>query len=206
MYLVDHLESTLNTVKDIQPMFQESILKDISQIYDSHMDSEIYAVALLCNDGLTNFFIALSSKENLSQVIQEEDIFDDEEEILYYQWSPNEWLLTSHDLPTSNMAKLNEKIYEIYKIFSDANKFIEFKKLMFEMAVQTLSAIQDNIRELLHQSEIPIFLSFTDASRLEEIQNYTSKCINPSSIHQKFKDRFNKLEWGRNLGELNPVE
>lgn len=74
---------------------------------------------------------------------------------------------------------------------------------MFEICISSLIDTKLKIETL---KNIPIFISFTDISKLEEIQNYSAYRINSESIYKEFKDRFSELDWGENLGQHKPFE
>ena len=56
----------------------------------------------------------------------------------------------------------------------------------------------------LKHSNLPIFVSFTDISKLQEIENYTALQINSKEVYEAFSTCFAELDWGKDLGVYTP--
>ena len=178
-----------------------SIVSDLNQMKDSH--KQPYALALVGNDAMEHFFLALANTEDLEKILSENEVTPtDTDDFLYFKWSPNEWLCMSYDLEDSQLKAFNKKLREeVSAIKSDCDNY---RKTMLEVCVAALVKAKPQVESLLKHNNLPIFVSFTDISKLEEIENYTALQINPKEVYEAFSNRFSELDWGKDLGVYAP--
>ena len=178
-----------------------SIVSDLNQMKDSH--KQPYALALVGNDDMEHFFLALANTEDLEKILSENEVTPtDTDDFLYFKWSPNEWLCMSYDLEDSQLKVFNKKLREeASAIKSDCDNY---RKTMLEVCMAALAKAQPKIENSLKHSCLPIFVSFTDISKLEEIENYTALQINSKEVYEAFSTRFSELDWGKDLGVYAP--
>ena len=178
-----------------------SIVSDLNQMKDSH--KQPYALALVCNDIMEHFFLALANTEDLEKILSENEVTPtDTEDFLYFKWSPNEWLCMSYDLEDSQLKAFNKKLREeVSAIKSDCENY---RKTMLEVCVAALVKAKPQIENSLKHNNLPIFVSFTDISKLQEIENYTALQINSKEVYEAFSTRFTELDWGKDLGVYAP--
>lgn len=178
-----------------------SIVSDLNQMKDSH--KQPYALALVCNDAMEHFFLALANTEDLEKILSENEVKPtDTEDFLYFKWSPNEWLCMSYDLEDSELKVFNKKLREeACAIKSDCDNY---RKTMLEVCMAALAKAKPQIENSLKHSCLPIFVSFTDISKLQEIENYTALQINSKEVYEAFSTRFAELDWGKDLGVYAP--
>ena len=178
-----------------------SIVSDFKQMKDSH--KQPYALALVCNDIMEHFFLALANTEDLEKILSENEVTPtDTDDFLYFKWSPNEWLCMSYDLEDSQLKAFNKKLREeVSAIKSDCDNY---RKTMLEVCVAALVKAKPQIENSLKHNNLPIFVSFTDISKLQEIENYTALQINSKEVYEAFSTRFTELDWGKDLGVYAP--
>ena len=178
-----------------------SIVSDLNQMKDTH--KQTYALALVGNDTMEHFFLALANTEDLEKILSENEVTPtDTEDFLYFKWSPNEWLCMSYDLEDSQLKAFNKKLREeVSAIKSDCDNY---RKTMFEVCMAALAKAKPQIENSLKHNNLPIFVSFTDISKLQEIENYTALQINSKEVYEAFSTRFTELDWGKDLGVYAP--
>ena len=178
-----------------------SIVNDLNQMKDSH--KQPYALALVGNDDMEHFFLALANTEDLEKILSENEVTPtDTDDFLYFKWSPNEWLCMSYDLEDSQLKAFNKKLREeASAIKSDCDNY---RKTMLEVCMAALVKAKPQVESLLKHSNLPIFVSFTDISKLQEIENYTALQINSREVYEAFSTRFAELHWGKDLGVYAP--
>ena len=178
-----------------------SILSDLNQMKDTH--KQTYALALVGNDDMEHFFLALANTEDLEKILSENEVTPtDTDDFLYFKWSPNEWLCMSYDLEDSQLKAFNKKLREeASAIKSDCDNY---RKTMFEVCMAALAKAKPQIENSLKHNNLPIFVSFTDISKLQEIENYTALQINSREVYEAFSTRFAELDWGKDLGVYAP--
>ena len=178
-----------------------SIVSDLNQMKDSH--KQPYALALVCNDDMEHFFLALANTEDLEKILSENEVTPtDTDDFLYFKWSPNEWLCMSYDLEDSQLKAFNKKLRE--EVSAIKSDYDNYRKTMLEVCVAALAKAKPQVESLLKHNNLPIFVSFTDISKLEEIENYTALQINPKEVYEAFSNRFSELDWGKDLGVYAP--
>ena len=94
-------------MEKINSILAEAIISDFGNMLDN--SKKPYALSLVCNDGMDNFFLALAEFESLNHLISEHEARDNED-FLYYKWSPNEWLNMSYQLENSRLKEFNREI------------------------------------------------------------------------------------------------
>ena len=178
-----------------------SIVGDLNQMKDSH--KQPYALALVCNDTMEHFFLALANTEDLEKILSENEVTpSNTDDFLYFKWSPNEWLCMSYDLEDSQLKVFNKRLREeASAIKSDCDNY---RKTMLEVCVAALVKTKIQIENSLKYNNLPIFVSFTDISKLQEIENYTALQINSKEVYEAFSTRFSELDWGKDLGVYAP--
>ena len=178
-----------------------SIVSDLNQMKDSH--KQPYALALVGNDDMEHFFLALANTEDLEKILSENEVTPtDTDDFLYFKWSPNEWLCMSYDLEDSQLKAFNKKLREeVSAIKSDCDNY---RKTMLEVCIAALAKAKPQIEDSLKHNNLPVFVSFTDISKLQEIENYTALQINSKEVYEAFSTRFAKLDWGKDLGVYAP--
>ena len=178
-----------------------SIMSDLNQMKDTH--KQPYALALVGNDTMKHFFLALANTEDLEKILSENEVTPtDTDDFLYFKWSPNEWLCMSYDLEDSQLKAFNKKLREeVSAIKSDCDNY---RKTMLEVCVAALVKAKPQIENSLKHNNLPIFVSFTDISKLQEIENYTALQINSKEVYEAFSTRFTELDWGKDLGVYAP--
>ena len=178
-----------------------SIVGDLNQMKDSH--KQPYALALVCNDIMEHFFLALANTEDLEKILSENEVTpSDTDDFLYFKWSPNEWLCMSYDLEDSELKVFNKKLRE--EVSAIKSDYDNYRKTMLEVCVAALVKTKTQIENSLKHSNLPIFVSFTDISKLQEIENYTALQINSKEVYEAFSTRFSELDWGKDLGVYAP--
>ena len=178
-----------------------SIVGDLNQMKDSH--KQPYALALVCNDIMEHFFLALANTEDLEKILSENEVTpSDTDDFLYFKWSPNEWLCMSYDLEDSQLKAFNKKLRE--EVSAIKSDYDNYGKTMLEVCVAALVKTKTQIENSLKHSNLPIFVSFTDISKLQEIENYTALQINSKEVYEAFSTRFSELDWGKDLGVYAP--
>ena len=108
----------------------------------------------------------------------------------------------SYDLEDSELKAFNKKLREeVSAIKSDCDNY---RKTMFEVCMAALAKAKPEIENSLKHSNLPIFVSFTDISKLQEIENYTALQINSKEVYEAFSTRFAELDWGKDLSVYAP--
>ena len=188
-------------IKALTSTLCNSILSDLNQMKDTH--KQPYTLALVGNDTMEHFFLALANTENLEKILSENEVTPtDTDDFLYFKWSPNEWLCMSYDLEDSQLKAFNKKLREeASAIKSDCDNY---RKTMLEVCMAALVKAKPQVESLLKHSCLPIFVSFTDISKLQEIENYTALQINSREVYEAFSTRFSELDWGKDLGVYAP--
>ena len=178
-----------------------SIVSDLNQMKDNH--KQPYALALVGNDTMEHFFLALANTEDLEKILSENEVTPtDTDDFLYFKWSPNEWLCMSYDLEDSQLKAFNKKLREeANAIKSDCDNY---RKTMLEVCMAALVKAKPQVENTLKHSNLPIFVSFTDISKLQEIENYTALQINSKEVYEAFSTRFAELDWGKDLRVYAP--
>ena len=178
-----------------------SIVSDLNQMKDSH--KQPYALALVGNDNMEHFFLALANTEDMEIILSKNKVAPtDTDDFLYFKWSPNEWLCMSYDLEDSQLKAFNKKLREeVSAIKSDCDNY---RKTMLEVCIAALAKAKPQIEDSLKHNNLPVFVSFTDISKLQEIENYTALQINSKEVYEAFSTRFAKLDWGKDLGVYAP--
>ena len=188
-------------MENIVNILSDAIFNDLSKMVSNR--NEPYAISLVCNDEMSNFVLALSDLEDLDKLISKNSVTNNDD-YLYYKWSPNEWENLSYNLENSELKEFNEKLNHYEDI--DKNDFNKYRKTMFDTCISSLINVKSKMETIGINKNIPVFISFTDISKLEEIQNYSAYRINSQTVYEMFKDRFIELDWGKNLGQYNPFE
>jgi len=188
-------------IEELINILSNSILSDLNQMKDNHKQS--YALALVCNDAMEHFFLALANTEDLEKILSENEVTPtDTDDFLYFKWSPNEWLCMSYDLEDSQLKIFNKKLREeASAIKSDCDNY---RKTMLEVCMAALAKAKPQIESSLKHNNLPIFVSFTDISKLQEIENYTALQINSKEVYEAFSTRFAELDWGKDLDVYAP--
>ena len=108
----------------------------------------------------------------------------------------------SYDLEDSQLKAFNKKLREeVSAIKSDCDNY---RKTILEVCMAALVKAKPQVESLLKHSNLPIFVSFTDISKLQEIENYTALQINSKEVYEAFSTRFAELDWGKDLGVYAP--
>ena len=188
-------------MENIANILSDAIFNDLSKMVSNR--NEPYTISLVCNDEMSNFFLALSDLEDLDKLISKNSVTNNDD-YLYYKWSPNEWENLSYNLENSELKEFNKKLNHYEDI--DKNDFNKYRKAMFDICISSLINVKSKMETIGINKNIPVFISFTDISKLEEIQNYSAYRINSQTVYETFKDRFIELDWGKNLGQYNPFE
>lgn len=188
-------------MENIVNILSDAIFTDLSKMVLNR--NEPYAISLVCNDEMSNFFLALSDLEDLDKLISKNSVTNNDD-YLYYKWSPNEWENLSYNLENSELKEFNEKLNHYEDM--DKSDFNKYRKTMFDICILSLINVKSKMETIGINKNIPVFISFTDISKLEEIQNYSAYRINSQTVYETFKDRFIDLDWGKNLGQYNPFE
>ena len=188
-------------MENIVDIMSDAIFNDLSKMVSNR--NEPYAISLVCNDEMSNFFLALSDLESLDRLISKNNIKNNDD-FLYYKWSPNEWDNLSYNLENSKLKEFNKQLYQYVNI--DKNNFDKYREYMFDTCISSLINVKSKIDTIGINRNIPVFISFTDISKLEEIQNYSAYRINSQPVYEIFKDRFIELDWGKDLGQCHPFE
>ena len=188
-------------IEELTSTLCNSIVSDLNQMKDTH--KQPYALALVGNDTMEHFFLALANTEDLEKILSENEVTPtDTDDFLYFKWSPNEWLCMSYDLEDSQLKAFNKKLREeVSAIKSDCDNY---RKTMLEVCVAALVKAKPQIENSLKHNNLPIFVSFTDISKLQEIENYTALQINSKEVYEAFSTRFAELDWGKDLGGYAP--
>ena len=185
-------------IEDLISTLCNDILSDLNQMKDTH--KQTYALALVGNDTMEHFFLALANTEDLEKILSENEVTPTDTD--YFKWSPNEWLCMSYDLEDSQLKAFNKKLREeASAIKSDCDNY---RKTMLEVCMAALVKAKPQVESLLKHSNLPIFVSFTDISKLQEIENYTALQINSREVYEAFSTRFAELDWGKDLGVYAP--
>ena len=178
-----------------------SILSDLNQMKDTH--KQPYALALVGNDTMEHFFLALANTENLEKILSENEVTPtDTDDFLYFKWSPNEWLCMSYDLEDSQLKAFNKKLWE--EVCAIKSDYDNYRKTMLEVCIAALAKAKPQIEDSLKHNNLAVFVSFTDISKLQEIENYTALQINSKEVYEAFSTRFAELDWGKDLGVYAP--
>ena len=188
-------------MEKINSILAEAIISDFGNMLDN--SKKPYALSLVCNDGMDNFFLALADFESLNHLVSKNEA-GETEDFLYYKWSPNEWINLSYQLENSRLKEFNREINRDDSM--DRSDFDAYRKSMFDTCLSSLIAAKPEIEAKLEDKNISIFISFTDISNLEEIQNYSAAKINSAAVYESFKNRFTELSWGKNLGQHYPFK
>ena len=188
-------------MENIANILSDAIFNDLSKMVSNR--NEPYTISLVCNDEMSNFFLALSDLEDLDKLISKNSVTNNDD-YLYYKWSPNEWENLSYNLENSELKEFNKKLNHYEDM--DKSDFNKYRKAMFDICISSLINVKSKMQTIGINKNIPVFISFTDMSKLEEIQNYSAYRINSQSVYETFKDRFIELDWGKNLGQYNPFE
>ena len=188
-------------MENIVNILSDAIFTDLSKMVLNR--NEPYAISLVCNDEMSNFILALSNLEDLDKLISKNSVTNNDD-YLYYKWSPNEWENLSYNLENSELKEFNKKLNHYEDM--DKSDFNKYRKTMFDICILSLINVKSKMETIGINKNIPVFISFTDMSKLEEIQNYSAYRINSQSVYEMFKDRFIDLDWGKNLGQYNPFE
>ena len=188
-------------IEELTSTLCNSILSDLNQIKDNH--KQTYALALVGNDTMEHFFLALANTEDLEKILSENEVTPtDTDDFLYFKWSPNEWLCMSYDLEDSQLKAFNKKLREeVSAIKSDCDNY---RKTMLEVCMAALAKAKPQVENSLKHNNLPIFISFTDISKLQEIENYTALQINSKEVYEAFSTRFAELDWGKDLSVYAP--
>ena len=177
-----------------------SIVSDLNQMKDNH--KQPYALALVCNDTMEHFFLALANTEDLEIILSKNKVAPtDTDDFLYFKWSPNEWLCMSYDLEDSQLKAFNKKLRE--EASAIKSDYDNYRKTMLEVCIAVAKA-KPQIEDSLKHNNLPVFVSFTDISKLQEIENYTALQINSKEVYEVFSTRFAELDWGKDLGVYAP--
>ena len=75
-------------MENIVNILSDAIFTDLSKMVLNR--NEPYAISLVCNDEMSNFVLALSDLEDLDKLISKNSVTNNDD-YLYYKWSPNEW-------------------------------------------------------------------------------------------------------------------
>jgi len=161
-----------------------SIVSDLNQMKDSH--KQPYALALVCNDDMEHFFLALANTEDLEKILSENEV------------TPTD----SYDLEDSQLKAFNKKLRE--EASAIKSDYDNYRKTMLEVCVAALAKAKPQIEDSLKHNNLPVFVSFTDISKLQEIENYTALQINSKEVYEAFSTRFAELDWGKDLGVYAP--
>ena len=178
-----------------------SILSDLNQMKDTY--KQPYALALVGNDDMEHFFLALANTEDLEIILSKNKVAPtDTDDFLYFKWSPNEWLCMSYDLEDSQLKAFNQKLRE--EVSAIKSDYDNYRETMLEVCIAALAKAKPQIENSLKHNNLPIFVSFTDISNLQEIENYTALQINSKEVYEAFSTRFAELDWGKDLGVYAP--
>ena len=188
-------------MENIVNILSDAIFTDLSKMVLNR--NEPYDISLVCNDEMSNFILALSNLEDLDKLISKNSVTNNDD-YLYYKWSPNEWENLSYNLENSELKEFNKKLNHYEDM--DKSDFNKYRKAMFDICISSLINVKSKMETIGINKNIPVFISFTDISKLEEIQNYSAYRINSQTVYETFKDRFIDLDWGKNLGQYNPFE
>ena len=140
-------------IEDLISTLCNDILSDLNQMKDNH--KQPYALALVGNDAMEHFFLALANTEDLEKILSENEVKPtDTEDFLYFKWSPNEWLCMSYDLEDSQLKIFNKKLREeASAIKSDCDNY---RKTMLEVCMAALAKAKLQIESSLKHSCLPI--------------------------------------------------
>ena len=140
-------------IEDLISTLCNDILSDLNQMKDNH--KQPYALALVGNDAMEHFFLALANTEDLEKILSENEVTPtDTDDFLYFKWSPNEWLCMSYDLEDSQLKAFNKKFRkEVSAIKSDCDNY---RKTMLEVCMAALAKAKLQIESSLKHSCLPI--------------------------------------------------
>ena len=188
-------------IEELTSTLCNSIVSDLNQMKDSH--KQPYALALVGNDDMEHFFLALANTEDLEIILSKNKVAPtDTDDFLYFKWSPNEWLCMSYDLEDSQLKAFNKKLRE--EVCAIKSDYDNYRKTMLEVCIAALAKAKPQIEDSLKHNNLPVFVSFTDISKLQEIENYTALQINSKEVYEAFSTRFAELDWGKDLGMYAP--
>ena len=188
-------------IEELTSTLCNSIVSDLNQMKDSH--KQPYALALVGNDDMEHFFLALANTEDLEIILSKNKVAPtDTDDFLYFKWSPNEWLCMSYDLEDSQLKAFNKKLRE--EVCAIKSDYDNYRKTMLEVCIAALAKAKPQIEDSLKHNNLPVFVSFTDISKLQEIENYTALQINSKEVYEAFSTRFAELDWGKDLGVYAP--
>ena len=167
-------------IEELINILSNSIVSDLNQMKDNH--KQPYALALVCNDAMEHFFLALANAEDLEKILSENEVKPtDTEDFLYFKWSSNEWLCMSYDLEDSELKVFNKKLREeASAIKSDCDNY---RKTMLEVCMAALAKAKLQIESSLKHSCLPILyhsLIFQNYKKLRTTPLYKSipeKCM-----------------------------
>jgi len=188
-------------IEELTSTLCNSIVSDLNQMKDSH--KQPYALALVGNDDMEHFFLALANTEDLEIILSKNKVAPtDTDDFLYFKWSPNEWLCMSYDLEDSQLKAFNKKLWE--EVCAIKSDYDNYRKTMLEVCIAALAKAKPQIEDSLKHNNLAVFVSFTDISKLQEIENYTALQINSKEVYEAFSTRFAELDWGKDLGVYAP--
>ncbi len=149
----------------------------------------IYACALVTDSSAMSLFFALNSEEALKRRIEENG---NEAAEPYVRWSPSDWSYGDHLIKENKLGTVSNLLLSKQQQIKDGNEFYSFKKNVHKAMISALQLMNENdiFEKGNHREKITIFVSITDDTYAEEIENISAKILNPPKVYNNFVDRY----------------
>lgn len=169
-------------------------------------DEHFYVGALVTDSCFSCIHFALNSEEFFEEAKAgwEPDSFNEP------RWMSGEWgAYIDSCLPKEDQAYMSQA-YEIMcaldeeldRSLDSTIKESPYFSIMEAVTIQALNDVQNEIRTILQNEELLLFVTMTDDSYTEELENKSFVALNPTKFHQEFIDRYMTEERYRAEAEI----
>ncbi len=155
-----------------------------------HPDERFYAFALYTDSGAMTVVPSANSEEGLQRVRKQMEI-GDEESAPEFTWSTGEWAYESAEADAFN--PLCKRLADA--VLSPSFPAAKFGQFFNELQRDMIEALKWLDQEGLfgigaERERVTLFVTISDDSRAEELENASAKVLNPPAVFDRFIKRY----------------
>lgn len=155
-----------------------------------HPDEHFYAFALYTDSGAMTVVPAANSEEGLQRVRKRMAV-GKEEVAPEFTWATGEWVYESAEADSFNA--LSKRLADA--VLSPSFPAAEFGHFFHELQRDMIEALRMLDQEGLfgigaERERITLFVTISDDSRAEELENASAKVLNPPAVFDRFIKRY----------------
>ncbi|MCL1917136.1 MAG: DUF4303 domain-containing protein [Peptococcaceae bacterium] len=156
-----------------------ALLVDFQEIFSLIQGETLYTMALIVDDRASAFYFALNTKE-----FAERKIVQDPDNKVCYEWEPDNWGYSDSSIQNCRLREVSDFLSENAPLHES---FDDFEKNIHQEMIKAMLQLKRNNSELEH---VFCFISVSDNSDTEKVEDNSSMILNSREMHEIFIDRF----------------